>query len=437
MSQQSELFSHGRPSSATLKIVTPTTQRRGWVLEIQDRSRVRRVPVDRPIVMGSGRGAELIVDDDTVSSAHCEVRSFPEGVYLRDLGSTNGLFTGGARVSEAWAMDGTTLTIGQTTIVVMPARRAEEEEELGAPLVSMAGGSMAMRKLASTVRRLAQLAAPVLIAGETGVGKELVARALHAEGGRSAGPFVAMNVAALPRELVESELFGHERGAFTGAVQRRAGAFAEAEGGTLFLDEIGELSTDAQPKLLRALDGYEVRRVGAVGSGRRTDVRVVAATHVPLRDHVDRGTFRRDLFHRLEVFVIEVPPLRDRAGDVLPIARRLLSQLEEEIGKRRLTPSAIAQLTAHDWPGNVRELKNVLLRAAELSRGRRWLDAHTVERAMRKPGARGLTLNAEQAKEWLMTHGGNVSAAARAAGLPRTTFRKLLRGGVIDGDDDE
>src|SRR5262249_15882330 len=145
--------------------------------------------------------------------------------------------------------------------------------------------------------------APVLIAGETGVGKELVARALHVEGGRADGPFVAINVAALPRELVESELFGHERGAFTGAVAKRAGAFAEASGGTLFLDEIGELPTDAQPKLLRALDGYEVRRIGAPGSGQRSDARVVAATHVPLFEQVQLGRFRRDLYHRLEVFV--------------------------------------------------------------------------------------------------------------------------------------
>src|SRR6185436_14560652 len=174
--------------------------------------------------------------------------------------------------------------------------------------------------------------------------KELIARALHTEGPRSEAPFVALNVAALPRELVESELFGHERGAFTGAVTKRAGAFAEAETGTLFLDEIGELPIDAQPKLLRALDGYEVRRVGAPGSGRRANARVVVATHVALQDNVARGAFRRDLFHRLEVFVVEVPSLRDRPGDILPIARLLLGQMENEIGRRELTPAAIAQL---------------------------------------------------------------------------------------------
>jgi two-component system nitrogen regulation response regulator GlnG len=249
---------------------------------------------------------------------------------------------------------------------------------------------------------------------------------LHAEGPRVAEPFVAVNVAALPRELVESELFGHERGAFTGAVARRAGAFAEAAGGTLFLDEIGELPLDAQPKLLRALDGYEVRRVGGAGSGQRANARVVVATHVMLRDHVMRGAFRRDLFHRLEVFVVEVPPLRERPSDVIAIARTLLSHMEKELGRRDLTPAAIAQLAAHDWPGNVRELRNVLCRAADEARGARWLDAAVIDRALRRPHKTILELTQEAAKHWLDRHDGNLSAAARAAGIPRTTFRKAL-----------
>lgn len=296
---------------------------------------------------------------------------------------------------------------------------------------------MAMCRVATQVRRLAKLSAPVLIAGETGVGKELIARALHAEGNRQGKPFVALNVAALPRELVESELFGHERGAFTGAVTRRVGAFTEAEGGTLFLDEIGELPMDAQPKLLRALDGYEVRRIGASGSGRRADARVVAATHVPLLDEVRSGRFRRDLFHRLEVFVIDLPPLRARRGDVLPIARTLLAQMAEEIGERELTPAAVAQLTSHDWPGNVRELRNVLLRAADLSKYGRWIDTSAVVRAVRRsrPPTMSLNITPENARDWLITHGGNVSAAARAAKIPRTTFRKLLAKAGIDTDE--
>ncbi len=197
----------------------------------------------------------------------------------------------------------------------------------------------------------------------------------------------------------------------------------------LFLDEIGELPIDAQPKLLRALDGYEVRRIGSAGSGRRSDARVVAATHVPLLEQVRSGRFRRDLYHRLEVFVIELPPLRTRPGDVLPIARLLLAQMAGEIGERDLTPAAVAHLAGHDWPGNVRELRNVLLRAAEVAKSGRWIDTSAVVRAVRRSqpsAAVTLNLTPANARDWLMTHGGNVSAAARAAKIPRTTFRKLL-----------
>jgi DNA-binding NtrC family response regulator len=234
-------------------------------------------------------------------------------------------------------------------------------------------------------------------------------------------------VAALPRELVETELFGHERGAFTGAVSRRAGAFEEADGGSLFLDEIGELPLDAQPKLLRALDGYEVRRVGGSGSGRRANVRVIAATHVPLEERVTQGQFRRDLFHRLEVFVVNVPPLRLRRGDVGPIARDLLARLAPELGQRELTSAAQARLIAHDWPGNVRELRNALYRAGDLAVGG-VIDAHDLERAlMPRKVEIPSELTPDLAKAILSAHNGNWSAAARAAGYPRTTFRKIAK----------
>jgi DNA-binding NtrC family response regulator len=401
------------------------------LLEVQDDEEVRRVPVgEAALVVGTARGVDLVIRDPTVSARHCVLRAHGGGLTVKDLGSRNGTYVGGARVLEAWGTDGMTILIGQTSIAVL-AHSDEEEDETSPPLPGIAGGSIVMCRVATQVRRLARLSAPVLIAGETGVGKELVARALHAEGSRSAAPFVAINVAALPRELVESELFGHERGAFTGAVTKRAGAFAEAEGGTLFLDEIGELPIDAQPKLLRALDGYEVRRVGAAGSGQRSGARVVAATHVPLSEQVRSGRFRRDLYHRLEVFVVELPPLRARPGDILPITRMLLEQMAGELGHWDVTPAALAYLTRHDWPGNVRELRNVLCRAADLAKDDRWIDTRAVVRALRRPheGPSPLTLTPEGAKEWLATHGGNVSAAARAAKIPRTTFRKILARG--------
>jgi DNA-binding NtrC family response regulator len=234
----------------------------------------------------------------------------------------------------------------------------------------------------------------------------------------------------LPRELVESELFGHERGAFTGAHARRLGAFSEAEGGTLFLDEVGDLPVDAQPKLLRALDGYEIRRVGSSGSGRRADVRVIAATHAPLEERVMAGGFRRDLFHRLECFVINVPPLRARRGDVPAIARELMSQLAMQVGPRALTPAAIARLAAHDWPGNVRELRNVLCRAADATMGSARIDADAIDRALsRERPSRVVGLSGRGAQALLRQHGGNLSAAARSAGMPRTSFRKLVMAG--------
>ncbi|MBX3229261.1 MAG: sigma 54-interacting transcriptional regulator [Labilithrix sp.] len=398
-------------------------------LEVQDGGRTRRVPLeDRPMTVGSASGVDIRIDDPTVSAQQCTIALEDKGVHVADTGSKNGTFIGGARVRDGWGAPGAVIVAGRVTIVCAAASGDEEADVVtGAPLPGIAGASSAMLRVARQVRWLANHAAPVLVTGETGVGKELVARALHREGARSEAEFVALNVAALPRELVESELFGHERGAFTGATARRDGAFVEAEGGTLFLDEIGELPSDAQPKLLRALDGYEVRRVGGAGSGKRTDVRVVAATHVPLLEHVRAGRFRRDLFHRLEVFVVEIPPLRARPGDILPIASTILQQLEPQIGERDLTPGASALLTAHEWPGNVRELRNVLLRAAGLSNESRWIHAQAITRAMApRAGPKVLGFTPDRARDWLASHAGNVSAAARAAKMPRTTFRKLL-----------
>ncbi|MBI5069347.1 MAG: sigma 54-interacting transcriptional regulator [Deltaproteobacteria bacterium] len=225
------------------------------------------------------------------------------------------------------------------------------------------GGSAAWRSVLDTVAQVAPSRATVLLRGESGTGKEVVARALHDAGPRASRPFVAVNCAALPEALLESELFGHERGAFTGASQARAGRFELADGGTLFLDEVGELPVAAQVKLLRALQERQFERVG----GRRThtvDVRLVAATNRDLEAAVEAGTFRLDLYHRLQVVEIVLPPLRERREDVLPLARHFLSELEEEHGRRlTLAPSAEALLAAQPWPGNVRQLRNALERA--------------------------------------------------------------------------
>jgi DNA-binding NtrC family response regulator len=400
-------------------------------IEIQDKSGLRRIPLgDRPLWIGKGREADVRIDDQALSRVHCSVELTPDGLHIIDLGSRNGTYVGGARVRDAWGGAGTTIVAGRTPMVCVVAPIDEDPNDAAfAPLPGVAGQSSAIRRVAQQVRRLASINAPVLVTGETGTGKELVARALHLEGQRSENPFVALNVAALPRELVESELFGHERGAFTGATTRRDGAFAEADGGTLFLDEIGELPIDAQPKLLRALDGYEVRRIGGAGSGRRADVRVVAATQVALAHHVNAGRFRRDLFHRLEVFVVEIPPLRDRPADIVPIADVILATLESQVGKHDLAPAAVAVLIGHEWRGNVRELRNVLLRAAEITKSAPSIEASAILQAMRaapEGKAKTLGFTPDRAREWLDSHAGNISAAARAANMPRTTFRKLL-----------
>ncbi|MGD0529786.1 MAG: sigma 54-interacting transcriptional regulator [Polyangiaceae bacterium] len=415
------------PSAHTLEIaVIPPAGT--WLVELQDEAGARRIGLSKErLVVGTSTTADLVVHDVTVSSRHCALSVLGDGVAIEDLGSLNGTFVGSARIREAWGRAGTAVAIGHSTLVVLVAEARETAVQPGAPLPGIAGGSIAMRRLADQVRRLARHALPVLIAGESGTGKELIARALHHEGPRRERPFVAINVTALPRELVESELFGHERGAFTGAHARRLGAFAEAEGGTLFLDEVGDLPIDAQPKLLRALDGYEVRRVGAAGSGNRADVRVLAATHAPLEQRVTAGEFRRDLFHRLECFVVHVPSLRDRRGDVAAIARELLQQLAPQVGSRTLSPSALARLAAHDWPGNVRELRNVLCRAADATTSASGIDAKDVDVAMRRETpAPANMLSAQAARVLLREHDGNLSAAARAASMPRTSFRKLL-----------
>jgi DNA-binding NtrC family response regulator len=417
----------GSGPSATLEIVTSSTSA-AWVVEVQDETSARLVPLSTGrLVVGTSPSADIVLSDATVSSRHCALNVIGGEVVIEDLGSRNGTYVGGARIREASGQMGTVVTVGRSMLVFGSLSDRDATTPPGEPLAGVAGASIAMRRLADQVRRLARHSLPVLVSGESGSGKELIARALHVEGPRRMRPFVAINVTAVPRELVESELFGHERGAFTGAHTRREGAFADADGGTLFLDEIGDLPLEAQPKILRALDGYEVRRVGGAGGGRRADVRVVAATHARLEQRVARGEFRRDLYHRLECFVLHVPPLRERRGDIAVIARELLRQLAADVGPRTLTGGAFARLASHNWPGNVRELRNVLCRAADSVEQTSRIDVEDVDRALRRDRDElAKCMTPQRARELFRDSSGNLSAAARAAGLPRTSFRKLL-----------
>lgn len=271
-------------------------------------------------------------------------------------------FTGEAKHSSGSA---------SLTDVEKPSSKREPEAPRCVTLLpGMVGDSGAMRELAHLVRLVAPHAARVLIEGETGAGKELVARAVHTLSGRESKPFVALNCAAIPETLLEAELFGHTRGAFTGAVQARLGRIEAANGGTLFLDEIGELPLALQAKLLRFLENGELQRIGGNDTV-NVDVRVVSATHQSLEDLADKGTFRLDLYHRLAVFPVQVPPLRERMEDLPMLVEEVLRVLGRQAPRKRISPLALQCLMEHSWPGNVRELQNVLQRAVILS------DAHT------------------------------------------------------------
>ncbi len=323
----------------------------------------RKVRVEQPaFVIGTGEGADLRLSDRTVSREHLTLHLTPAGVELRDEGSKNGTHIGKMRVGRVTVSSDTVLEVGSTTIAL-----ALERDPIDLPLSASArfgdalGISAAMRHLFATLEPVAKSSTTVLLEGESGVGKEVLARALHARSDRAKGPFVVVDCGAIPPTLIESELFGHEKGAFTGATEERRGLFEDASGGTLFLDEVGELPLDLQPKLLRALEQREVRPVG--GRTRKVDVRVVAATNRRLAEAVRSKEFRQDLFYRLAVVRVTVPPLRDRPEDIEPLATAFLRAHKGD-PTATLSPDLVALLVHHTWPGNVRELRNVIERYA-------------------------------------------------------------------------
>jgi DNA-binding NtrC family response regulator len=297
----------------------------------------------------------------------------------------------------------------------------------------MISKSARMKQVFELIRRIADTPAAVLITGESGTGKELVARAIHDASSRKAGPYVPINCGALASTIIEGELFGHVRGAFTGATADKKGAFEAAEGGSIFLDEIGELPLELQPKLLRVLEQRAIRRVGGT-SEVQVDCRVIAATHRNLQGQVDNGQFRQDLFHRLHVLSVEIPPLRDRPEDILPLARHFLRAQSEK--PPLLAPDAEAALSAHRWPGNVRELRNVILRAVLMSSS----DVLTAsdfkfsESAYRSPhaDARATVRRVDEEERLRIIRvleecRSNRAEAARRLGMSKSTFHDRLR----------
>ncbi len=326
----------------------------------------RRVPLcARPLLLGSGAGSDVVLADAAVSSRHGQVHRVGPGWMLTDLGSTNGTWIGGARVSSAVLGPGVTFTVGRTRVECVP------ETHVPDPVVapSLVGTSPAMDRVRAAIARFAPAPYPVLVEGESGVGKELVAREIHRLGPFRDGPLVTVNCAAIAPDVIESELFGHERGAFTGAVGRRRGLFEEAHQGTLFLDEIGDLPLSLQVKLLRVLETGELRRVGGEQMIRARP-RVVSATLRNLQAMVATERFREDLYFRLADFRVTVPPLRERQGDIPALVDALLQRIGAETGRHcRIEERAVGRMVTHPWAGNVRELLAVLKRAVFMCDG--------------------------------------------------------------------
>ena len=418
------------------------------------------------ITIGAVEENDLVVNDETVSRYHCKIVQEDTGYVLVDLGSTNGTFINRVRIREGFLKPGCTIGLGNAElkfhaadekVEIVPSRK----ERLGDAI----GRHVKMRELFAVVEKIAPTGTTVVIEGETGTGKEVIAQTIHKLSPRASGPLMVFDCGAVPANLIESELFGHEKGSFTGAIMTRQGLFEMASGGTLFLDELGELPLDLQPKLLRALESREIRRVGGAKSI-KVDVRIIAATNRNLEVEVKEGRFRQDLFYRLSVVKLVLPPLRERAEDLPLLIKHFLQILpvnRRTDGEQRVSGvsrDALDAIMAYRWPGNVRELVNVIERAVSFADGemieRRDLpdvmrgDGGAVGGKAAGAGGAGSATDSDStfkdAKErWvsgfekdylvalLKKNKGNISHAAREAEIDRKYFRKLMHKHGIDG----
>jgi DNA-binding NtrC family response regulator len=420
-------------------------QIRGFALEVvagPDTGKTLR-GTGRSALLGTHPSSDLVLTDPHVSRLHARIDVDEQDYLLSDQGSTNGTRVAGVRVRQACLEDGNVIELGATQIRFKllddPIRIELADEQAYEGLI---GRSVAMRELFAMCQRVAPTDAQVLLEGETGTGKELVARAIHNRSRRKGKPFVVFDCGAVPPTLIESELFGAEKGAYTGSVALRAGVFERADGGTLFLDELGELQIDLQPKLLRVLETGDVMRLGAEKE-KKVDVRVVAATNRDLSRMIADGRFRADLYYRLAVLRLHVPPLRDRREDIPLLAAHFARQVLTGVQAQRIpepTFEAIfEQLRHHDWPGNVRELRNIVERAAILADPKLIragaLDAvgelqRSVERSVHKQ----VSLRAareERVREYLVdllrNTGGDLDEASRIAKVHRKSIERLIR----------
>ncbi len=422
-----------------------------FLVVLSGNARGRRIKVGGSLKVGTASDNDLILPDDTVSRHHCELSRAPSGILVRDLDSTNYTRIGRSKVREATLEPGATLTVGDVELVLRAEPKSvevlpSENDRFGDAI----GPSLAMRSAFGVLERIAPSDASVLLLGETGTGKDVLARAVHQKSPRSAQPFIVVDCGAVSYNLIESELFGHERGAFTGAVNARQGAFETARRGTVFLDEVGELPLDVQPKLLRVLESGEFRRVGG-NKPLQSEARILAATKRDLKAEVERGKFREDLYFRLAVVPITVPPLRQRREDIPHLVEHFLAEARKKdpnATRVGLSDETVAALSAHDWPGNVRELRNVLARAIYMAAANGDGELGLVDVPLAAPVSAAATVGrhfdesksyretraayeAEFEKayvSWLLgRHGGNISAAARAARMDRKHLYDLAR----------
>jgi DNA-binding NtrC family response regulator len=316
--------------------------------------------------VGRDAAAQIVLDDQEVSAFHCELRAVSEGILVKDLGSTNGTFLGAVRVREAIVSAPIELLVGRSRVHLEPQAKRRVEVGFSDRFGPLVGSSPRMRRVFGVLEKVAGTPLSVLIVGETGTGKELVAKAIHDASERKGGPFVVVDCGSIPPTLAESILFGHEKGAFTGANERRKGALTEADGGTLFLDELGELPPELQPKLLRALSEKQVKRVGG-NAFEPIDVRVLAATRRDLGAEMNAGRFRSDLFFRIAQVRVELPPLRERLSDLQPLVEEVCHRVGRPEHVQTVLSWIEQRMASHDWPGNVRELMNVASVAATLA----------------------------------------------------------------------
>ena len=416
-----------------------------WVLRVMDGVdagkgfRIDDVATKR-VLIGQSPACDVQLSDRSVSRRHAALESDASGVRLVDLGSRNGTWVGRLRIRDAYVADGEVVRFGDATVRletdgVMHALAASEEVSFHRVI----GASPEMRRLYPLLQRIAGADVPVLIEGETGTGKEVLAEAIHEASPRSRGPFVVLDCTTVSPSLLEAELFGHERGAFTGAVSARIGLFEEANGGTLFIDEIGDLDISLQAKLLRALERKEVRRVGSSNIV-KLDVRIVAATRRDLDREVQARRFRDDLFYRLAVARVELPALRKRQGDIAFLTRFFWLRLGGD--DAALSPDVIQRFESYDWPGNVRELANAVAR--QIALGDFEVPARTGEQPAMSSGIDVLDqivksgqplplarqavvdeLERRYVQHMLALHGGNVTRAAAASGIGRRYFQMV------------